>query len=157
MQEEYIKKRQMLSSLVLNPPYSIDGFTTAPKISKVLSFPLGVKVNSGTLFKSVFNLVFSLSIFMMVACVFVFSFYLPIQNQNTKLVSTAKSIANKKLSLLADLQEASSCNKLFSSASSFSFVDPQEIIHINASSRSVEQARKPITFSKYPSIQFSGF
>ena len=59
--EEYLSKNQILSSLVLNTPYKVDGFTTAPKISKILAFPFGIKIDSYLLFKFVFNFISSMT------------------------------------------------------------------------------------------------
>lgn len=152
-----MSQNQILRSLVLNPPYRIDGFTTSPKISKVFSFPYGLRIDSHAFFRSIFQLVFMLSLFMSISCVFLLCFYLPIQNQNVELFNTAKNITNKKLALLVDIQEASSYSKLFSSATSLSLIDAKEIIHINKPTHNVKGFESPITFSKYPSIRFSGF
>ena len=156
MLEEHKLRNQMLKSLVLNVPTSVDSFSTSPTISKVFSFPLGIKVSSTTLIKSIFNLIFFLSIMMTVTCFLLLSFYLPIQAKNYKLYSTAKIITGKKFSLLVNLQEASSYTKLFSASELLSFVDPEEVIHVNNNNSRYTQIKKTLKI-KYPSIQFAGF
>lgn len=149
LEEQYLQKRQMLKALVLNPPYKVDGFTTSPKVR--------LKADIYTICKSTFNIMLSLSIFMTITCFFVFSFYLPLQNQNTRLLNTAKSITNKKLSLLVNLQEVSNFSKLFSNTDSFSLVDPKEVIYVNSNPQYSRQSKSHVVINRYPSIQFAGF
>ena len=153
---ENLPINQILSSLVINPPYAIDGLTTSPKISKILSFPLGIKVDSGLLFKSTFFLVLNTLIFMALSCLLIICFYLPIQNQNAHLFNNAKSLANQKLINLTKIQEVTNYNNLFSNANLYSLTDPEEIIRINRTEQPQIIAQTK-TFNKYPSIQFSGY
>lgn len=156
--EDYLTKRQILSSLVLNPPYNVDGFTTAPKISKVLSLPFGLKIKSASIFSSIFRLIFSMSMLMITTCILILFFYLPLKVQNIELSNTAISLTNNKYTTLAKIQEESNYNRLFSNVSTFSLMDSDEIIHINNDSIIPSKEKiKLITFNKYPSIQFSGF
>ena len=147
----------MLSSLVLNPPYKIDGFTTSPKISKILNLPYGLRIDSSLLIKVFCQGVLSMALFMAVSSMLIFCFYLPIQKQNNELLKTVKSLTNEKYILLANLQEASSYTKLFPRAEMYSLKDTKEIIHVQNSANNLAKDTTLIALNKYPSIQFSGF
>ena len=154
--EIYLSQNQVLGSLVLNPPYKVDGFNTSPRVAKTLSFPFGIRVDSYLLFRSVFNLIFSMSLLMAVSSMLIMCFCLPIQNQNNYMFQSLQSLTNKKFIKVVKLQEVSTYNKLFSNAAILSLKDPEEVIHIN-NTKGTQIAMKPKTFDKYPSIQFAGF
>ncbi len=153
---EYISRNQRLSSLVINTPYKVDSYTTSPRIAKLLTFPFGLRIDSYSLMKLVFKGVYSMSLLMLLSSLCLIGVYLPVQNQNNQLFSTAKSLTNQKLVLLAKLNETTTYNKLFSNADSLSLKDSEEIIHIRKN-QSTYKPNKSITFKKYPSIEFSGF
>lgn len=156
--EEYFYKGQILSSLVLNPPYKVDGFTTSPKLARILSFPFGLKLDSTLLFQNIFKLISLLTICMTASCVLILCFSLPLQHQNSQLLQKTKTLTNNKLMHVVKIQEASSYNKLFSRANTLALKDAEEIIHINGTNVTFQnESNKLITFNKYPSIQFSGF
>ncbi len=70
----------------------------------------------------------------------------------------ARMLTNKQFALLAKVQETSSYNKLFTNANSLRLEDSKEIINLrNNTYSSTEQSGTFKTFSKYPSIHFSGF
>lgn len=149
---------QILSSLVVNPPYKTDGFTTSPTIPKILDLPLGVRINSAVLVRSFLQLMISLTAFMLSASVCICCFYLPVENQNNQLTSEIRTLTNQNLGLLANLQETTSYNRLFSGADALSLVDSEETIYINANTTSTpKQIKRALSFKKYPSIQFAGF
>ncbi len=154
--DQYLTRNQALSSLVINPPYKVDSYTTSPRIAKLLSFPFGLRIDSYSLVKLIFKGIFSMSLLMLISSLCLIGVYLPIQTQNNELFSAAKSLTNQKLVLLAKLNETTTYNKLFSSANSLSLKDTEEIIHIRKSQSSYKP-NKPILFKKYPSIEFSGF
>lgn len=154
--EEYFQRNLMLSSLVMNPPYKIDGFNSSPKISKLLSLPLGVRINSSLLTKYAFSFLLSMSIFMLITSICIIFVYLPLQNKNTQLFNNIKKSTNNKLNLLTRLQETTSYNKLYFNASKYSFEEAEEIIHLNPLI-STESNKKIISINKYPTIQFAGF
>ena len=148
----------MLSSLVINPPYKVDGFTTAPKISKLLTFPFGIRITYPLLFRLAFQLVLSVSIFMTVSCVSLICFSLPLQKKNFELLHTAKSLSSQKYLLLANLKEVSSYSNLFSTAETYSLKDAMEVYYAQTNNlESQKENIQYITFNGYPSIQFSGF
>ena len=149
---------QILSSLVVNLPYKTDGFTTSPTIPKILDLPLGFRINSAILVRYFLQLMISLTAFMLSASVCILCFYLPVENQNKKLTSEIQTLTNQNLGLLANLQETTSYNRLFSNADSLSFVDSKETIYINANAiNAPKQIKRSLAFKKYPSIQFAGF
>ncbi len=76
--EDYIQRRQVLSSLVLNVPYRVEGFDTAPKISKLLTFPFGIRIDSLLLYKYIFKFVSGMSVLMVATCILITCFYLPL-------------------------------------------------------------------------------
>ena len=149
-------RNQVLSSLIDNPPYNIDYITTAPRVSKLLTFPFGLRIDSYSFFKLIFKSIYSMSLLMVITSVCIISISLPLQVKNIQLSSDAKSLANQKLGLVANLQETTNYNKLFSNAAVFSLKDTEENIvliknkHGNKSSRLTN-------FKNYPPIQFSGF
>ncbi|MBI3591869.1 MAG: hypothetical protein HY094_10885 [Candidatus Melainabacteria bacterium] len=157
--EESLQRNQILSSLVLNPPYKIDGFTTSPKISKIFSFPFGLRIDSYLLFKFIFQFMLSMSLFMTVSCFLILCFYLPIEKQNNKLLNTTRSLTSERYSLLANLQEASTYKKLFLNADIYSLKDAKKIIYIKQSGIKVQDKEdsRLIASSNYPVIQFAGF
>lgn len=147
---EYLQNSQVLSSLVLNPPYKVDGFTTSPKI--------GLRLDAALLFRHAFNLMTSLTVFMAVSCLLILCISLPIQHQNNQLIQNAKTLTNNKLIHTVKIQEASSYSKLYTSAAAFSYKDAEEIIQIaQTANTNTTNTKKLISFNKYPSIQFSGF
>ena len=156
--EDYALKNQILSSLVLNPPYKIDGFNSAPKISKIFSFPFGIKIASYLLCKLIYNCVISMSLIMAAASTCIFFFYLPVQNQNVHLLNNIKSLTNQKLTLLDNLQESTNYNKLFFKANVFSLEDSKKVIYLKADLKhSSKESLSTIFTNKYPSIKFTGF
>ena len=158
MSKELIPQAQVLSSLVINTPYKFDGNTTSPRISKVFSFPFGIRTDAISIFKGGFKLVSSMSLFMIISCVLVLSLYLPLQAQNNVMLSSAKTLTSKQISLQANLQEESSYTKLFTSLDNLELMDSKETVHVNNTKGNTRvESRDLITFSKYPSLQFSGF
>ena len=153
---KYITRNQVLSSLVINPPYKVDSFTTSPRIAKLLTFPFGLRIDSYSLVRLVFKSMFSISLLMLISSMCLIGVYLPIQNQNNQLFSAATSLTNEKLVLLAKLNETTTYNKLFSNAASLSLKDTEEVIHIRKNQYSLKP-NKSIVLKKYPSIEFSGF
>lgn len=149
---------QVLSSLVLNPPYKFDGLTTSPRIPRTLTFPFGIRLDSQLLLKLSFQFILSMSSFMVISCALIFCFYLPVEKQNEQLTKAIKSLTNENYSLLANLEEVSSYNKLFFNAEKYSFKDAGIIFYSAASDDNYNKPNKKIiSFNKYPSIQFSGF
>ena len=74
------------------------------------------------------------------------------------MLNTAKVLTNEKYSLLANLQEASNYNKLFTNSESLKLKDTNEIIHLANTQEILNQTNKNlIVLNKYPSILFSGF
>ena len=154
-----------LSSLVMNPPYKIDNFTTSPKISKLLTFPFGIKIDSYYLLQLCIQSFTSASLFMLLASVLLFTIYLPIQNQNNILLTNLKTLSNKKLVLLGNIQEASNYNKLFSYAERLDLKDAKGIITVKTSTYQGQgqgqgqgqNKNQTLAFNKYPTIQFAGF
>ena len=156
--ENYIQKQQVLSSLVVNVPYRVDGFNTAPKISKLLTFPFGIRINSFLLFKSTYRFILFVSMLMTITCVLVMCFYLPVQYQNNEMSKNARSLINKRFALLAKVQETSSYNKLFTTAVNCNLEDSKEVIRLQDNSQYIAKEPKSFSaFSKYPTIHFSGF
>lgn len=148
----------MLSSLVINPPYKVDGYTSSPKVSKTLTLPFGIRLTSALLLKLALKFTFSMSLFMALSCICLTCLNLPIEKQNNLLISSAKSLTNEKYYLLQDLQETSSLSKLFSNAESSSLKDAEQVIYAKAAVNSTNtKQNKLIAINKYPSIQFSGF
>ena len=151
-----MRRNQALSSLVINTPYKVDSYTTSPRIAKLLTFPFGLRIDSYSLVKLVFKGMLSMSLLMLVTSMCLVGVYLPVQNQNNELFSAAKSLTNEKLVLLANLNETTTYNKLFSNANSLSLKDTDQIIHIRKNQYSYKP-NKTVVFKKYPSIEFSGF
>lgn len=149
----------MLSSLVINPPYKVDGHTTSPKVAKTLTLPFGIRLSSATLFILTKKFFFSSSLFMAMSCVFLTCLYLPLEKHNLRVINSAKSLTNEKYYLLQNLQESSSYNKLFSNLGIYSLKDAQEIIQIKSSlsKTTTQKKNRFVSINKYPSIQFSGF
>lgn len=158
MKKHQSQTNQAFSSLVLNPPYRIDSFSTSPKIAKILDFPFGIRLDIPTILRFIHKLTMSMALFMTISCISIFCFYLPLDKQNTKLFNEAKSLTSEKYSLLVNLHEASTYNKLYSNVDNYSLKDTKEIIHVESN---VENPAKKettlITFNKYPSVQFAGF
>ncbi len=154
---EAYTNQQLLSSLVINAPYTIDRFTTAPQVSKLFTLPLGIQVNSATLFKSLFNVLVSICLIMLLVCITTFSIYLPIQNQNIQMLNSAKSMGNQQLALKVKLQETTSYNKLLSQASILSLKDAEDIVHLGNGLIKGIKYSKLVVVNQYPSILFSGF
>lgn len=153
---EYLKRRQVLSSLVINPPYKVDSYTTSPKIAKLLTFPFGIRIDSYSLTRLVFKGIISTSILMLISSLCLTGIYLPVQNQNNQLYSAAQALTNQKLVLLAKVQETTNYNKLFSNANLLSLKDSEEIIHLRKNNSSYSPNKQPKS-NKYPSVEFSGF
>ena len=145
-----------LNSLVINTPYKFDSYTTAPKISKLLSFPFGVRVDVESLINLLLRGFFSSALLMLVSSIFLVGICLPIQGQNKELITSTKRLTNKKFELLFNLQEATNYNKLFLKAKSFSMKDSDEVLHINGKPNS-EISKEFIIYRKYPYMEFSGF
>ena len=154
--DQYLTRNQALSSLVINPPYKVDSYTTSPRIAKLLTFPFGVRIDSYSLIKLVFKGICSMSLLMLVSSLCLIGVYLPVQGQNDQLFSAAKSLTNQKLILLAKLNETTTYKKLFSNADSLSLKDSEETIHIRKNQYTYKP-NKSTTLKKYPSIEFSGF
>ena len=151
-------QKPILSSLVINTPYKFDESTTSPRIGKVFSLPFGFRADALAIFKTSFQFVFSVSLFIAVSSFFLISLYFPLQPQNNLLLTSAKRLTNKKFSLQANLQETSSYTKLYTNAEGFSLKDSQEVIHVNNISPIVaEEKENLITFNKYPTLQFAAF
>ena len=156
--EDYIQKQQVLSSLVLNVPYTVDGFDSAPKISKLLTFPFGIRIDSYLLFKYTYQFISSMSILMTATCILISCIYLPVKYQNIEMSRNAKTLTNKQFALLAKVQETSSYNKLFNSAVNLKLEDSKEIIRLqNNNQYRSEEPQINTSSNKYPSIHFSGF
>ena len=148
----------MLSSLVINPPYKIDGYTSSPKVSKTLTLPFGIRLTSALLSRLALRFTFSMSLFMALSCICLTCLNLPIEKQNNSLISSAKSLTNEKYYLLQELQETSSLSKLFSNAESNSLKDAEQVIYAKSAVNNTNtKQNKLIAINKYPSIQFSGF
>ncbi len=148
----------MLSSLVINPPYKIDGYTSSPKVSKTLTLPFGIRLTSALLSRLALRFTFSMSLFMALSCICLTCLNLPIEKQNNSLISSAKSLTNEKYYLLQELQETSSLSKLFSNAESNSLKDAEQVIYAKSAANNTNtKQNKLIAINKYPSIQFSGF
>jgi len=151
-------QKPILSSLVINTPYKFDESTTSPRIGKVFSLPFGFRADALAIFKTSFQFVFSVSLFMAVSSIFIMSLYLPLQAQNNSMLKSAKSLTNKQFSLQANLQETSSYTKLYTNAEGFSLKDSEEVIHVNnLAPVNIEEKENLITFNKYPTLQFAGF
>ncbi len=153
---DYILKSQRLSSLVVNTPYNVDSYTSAPRIAKLLTLPFGFRIDSLSLMGLVFKGIISMSITMLLLSVCLVGVILPVQSQNNELFSAAKTLTNQKLILLAKLQETTNYNTLFSNANSLSMKDTDEIIHIKKNNYTYNTDKK-IALNKYPSIEISGF
>lgn len=151
----YFTENPVLSSLVVNVPYSVDSYTTAPKISKLLTFPFGVRIDTLSLASIIFKLIISLSSFMLVASTCIIAICLPIQSQNFQLHSAIETLTNQKLGLIATLQESTDCNRLFANADTFSLKDSEEVLHINNTS-AIKSANK-LKIKNYASLEFVGF
>ena len=152
----YIRNNQFLSSLVVNPPYRVDSYTTSPRIAKLLTFPFGLRIDSFSLVSLIFKGVISMSIIMLVLSLCLIGVILPVQSQNNELFSAAKTLTNQKLILLARLQETINYNSLFFNADSLSMKDSGEVIHIRKNNHIYKQNKQPV-LNKYPSIEISGF
>lgn len=146
--KQYLQRNQMLSSLVFNPPYSLDGITI-PKVK--------VKTSFYSIIRRSFYLIFFLSILMTITSLVILYFYLPLQSLNNNLFQSAKAMNNKKLSLLASLQQTASYNKLFVASDKMSLGDPEEVIYIKYSNKQIACTKQQIAFINYPSLQFAGF
>lgn len=158
MSKELIPQAQVLSSFVINTPYKFDGSTTSPRIAKVFSLPFGVRADAISIFNGSFKFISSMSLFMIVSCALVLSLYLPLQAQNNLMLSSAKTLTSKQISLQANLQEESSYTKLFTSLDKLELMDSEETVHVNNIKNNTKiENRNLITFNKYPSLQFSGF
>lgn len=157
LKDEYISKKQLLSSLVLNPPYRDSYLDTSPKIAKVHSLPFGVRIDSNVLCRLIFSTLIMSSIFMTIVCLFTFCISLPIQAQNTQLINKARSVSNNKLNVIVKLQEVTSNSRLFTGASLFSMKEPEEVIRVELNMTLAQREQKFTRFNKYPSIQFAGF
>ena len=156
--QDYLYKRQGLSSLVLNLPYTVDGFTTAPKIAKILSLPLGIKIEKQAALRCFFGSLFLLILLMTVSCLLALSITIPVQIQNKQLTKNTQRLTYKRLTNIAKVQEASSYNKLFQTAKTLSLKDPQEVIYIKSNAENTSQNQKKLAnIVKYPSFQFAGF
>ena len=157
-EEKVVRPTPYLSSLVVNTPYEFDGFTSSPRIDRVLNTAIGVKSNSQVLSRIAFQIMISLSSAMIASTMILLALYLPLQAQNNLILKSAKSLTNKKLQLQATVQEASSYSLLFNSASTLSLMDSEEVIHLNSNSVKIEkQKNNLLTINKYPSLQFTGF
>lgn len=154
--KEYIQNSQYLTSLVLNPPYRIDDYTTSPRVSKILSFPFGIKISRVDFIKQFFQFIFSMSLFMLTACILIFCIYLPIEASNNSLITTAKNLTKEKYLLQGNLEESSTYNKLFTNADFLSLKDSENIIYLTTNNR-IEKAGVKSFLNKYPLIQFAGF
>lgn len=158
LSKELVPQAQVLSSLVINTPYKFDEHTTSPRISKVFSFPFGIRTDAISLFKTSFRFVSSMSLFMIVSCVIGLSLYLPLQAQNNVMLSNAKTLTSKQIALQANLQEESSYTKLFTNLDKLELMDSEQTLHVNnIENTTVVENNNLITFNKYPSLQFSGF
>ncbi len=158
LNEEYLQKRQVLSSLVLNLPYKTDSLTTAPKVSKLLTFPFGIKINAAELVRLTFQFISSMTFLMTATSLLILCIYLPVQYQNDSMLNTAKVLTNEKYSLLANVQEASNYNRLFTNSENLKLNDVNEIIYVPTTKETLNHNdRNLITLNKYPSVLFSGF
>ena len=151
-----LRSNQVLSSLVVNVPYGTDSFNTAPKISKVLSFPFGLRIDVQSLVWFSIKTTISMILLMIVTSVLVTSLSFPVQNQNFQLLSNAKSLSNQKLLLLAKLQEQTNYNKIFSLANQLSMHDTTDVVYLNREKLNLT-ANSGLSIKKYPSLQFAGF
>lgn len=155
--DAYKEKRQLLGSLVLNPPLTKDLFTTSPKIEKIFTFPYGVQIEASILSKFIYKFLLNVISFLAVAT-FAFTFiYIPIQKENQNLLVVSRSLSNKQYTLLATSQEVSTYKKLFEVANYYSLAEPKEIIKVR---KYVHKINKENNFKKshfYPKNQYSGF
>ena len=157
LRNEYISRNQVLNSLVLNTPSLVDSFTTSPKISKVLSFPFGIKISGEALTKLILKSVTSSVILMTIVSVICLCAYTPLETENSALLMDTKSLINKQYLLIARSQEAATYETLFKNASTLSLKDPEEVIHVKGSQNFSNSYKKNINFNKYPKLQFAGF
>ena len=155
LKDEYILKKQLLSSFVLNPPYGEGYLDTSSKTTR--SLPFGIKLDSVLLGRFIFSALIFSSIVMSIGCFITFCICLPLQAQNIQLVNKAKSVANSKLGTIVKLQEVTSSERLFTGANLFSMKEPEEVIKLNSTTVLVQGKSIKTKFSKYPSIQFAGF
>lgn len=155
LKDEYILKKQLLSSFVLNPPYGENYLDNSSKITRCL--PFGIKLNSLLLGKFIFSTLICSSIVMAIGCFITFCICLPLQAQNVQLVNKAKSVANGKLGTIVKLQEVTRSERLFNSANLFLMKEPEEVIKLNSTTVIVQKKNIKTKFNKYPSIQFAGF
>jgi hypothetical protein len=139
LKDEYILKRRLLSSLVLNPLYGDGRLDTSPKVTRIQSLPFGIKLDSVLLSKFVFSALIFLWVIMGIGCFVTFCISLPLQAQNIQLVNKAKSVANSQLGLTVKLQEVTSSKRLFTSANLFSMKEPEEIIRLNSATTLVQE------------------
>jgi len=154
--QEYIQNGQHLASLVLNPPYKVDGSTSSPRVSKLLNFPFGIRISRVDFFKHSFRLILSMSLLMLITSIFISFACLPIEAQNNKLITSAKNLTKEKYLLEGNLQETSSYNRLFSSAESLLLKDTENIIYLSSNNIPEAYTTEPL-LNKYPLIQFAGF
>lgn len=144
----YKSRVQALSSLVVNLPFEKDTFSSAPKIVKLDLAEILALIQKGII--GTFTFLFS-------SCIIFSCIFIPLQNQNARLLNTKKTLTNKQFSLLVKEQEASSYKKLFDSVTLLSLTEPKDIIHIRNNNFSNNNNQKSKNITKYPLIQYTGF
>ncbi|GEM_PF-1999816 len=154
--QEYLQNGQHLASLVLNPPYKVDGYTTSPRVSKLLSFPFGIRISRVDFIKHSFQLILSMSLLMLVSSIFISCICLPIEAHNNNLITTAKDLTKEKYLLQGNLEETSTYNRLFSNAEILSLKDTENVIYLSSNNIPEVSTTEPL-LNKYPLIQFAGF
>ncbi len=155
--EEAYTNHQLLSSLVMNTPYTVDHLTTSPQITRFLTLPLGIKLESSNLLRPVFKLLSTLCVGMTMVCLFTVAINFPIQNLNNQLLGNIKSLSNQRLGLKVKLQETTNYKKLIANANALSLSDTENIAYLNIGQSKEVQPDKKIIPHKYPTIFFSGF
>lgn len=144
-----------LASLVVNPPYQFDPYSSAPKISKLLSFPFGIKLDSASFLQLLFRGLSMATAILLISSIFLTAVSLPIKGQNVNLYSDTKMLAREKFSLLFNIQETISYNKLFSISRNLAMKDSEETLYTNSID---EELKREFTFNKKSQdMQFSGF
>lgn len=151
-----ISGNTVLNSLVINTPYKFDTCTTSPTIDKIFALPFGVRASADVLIRSTLNISGACTALLLTIC-FVFNLiYVPLNIENAQLLSTSKTLTNTQYNLIASAQEASNYNKIFESASSYKFIDANEVIHVKNKSQNLK-AKTKTKLNKYPSVHYSGF
>lgn len=155
LMNEVITNERVLSSLVVNTPFSVDFYTTSPKVSKTHALPFGGRATTTTIFNMCFCVTSYSVLVLLLSSILLSCISLPLIYENYELMNTSKVLVNEQQNLLTEEQASVSYGRLFRNANKFDFADAKEVIKLRSDIASQVASNKTNDTMLY--IEFSGY